>query len=294
MIISRMLSARKSSLAVGALAFLMLVGTSFAQQEQQRRQQQNQQQQERNIIDTLREKGNFTKLLELIRTAKLEETLTQRGPFTLFAPTDEAINQIPQNQLNQLRQDETQLRQLLQRHVIQGELTAAELARQGQINPLEGGALQVRAVGAQTGQARQSQLNRERETPVRQGQSAREIQQRQQGRQLGQQQQQGQLPSNIAPDDQLVVMLIPKNDPSGVKIIQMEAQQFLNQQSEELIAKLNEARPGQPEQVGVREGDQQGMSLMIGSARVVEPNIQATNGIIHAIDKVLTQQNTQQ
>lgn len=314
---SRRLAVWKGSCLAAGLAFLLVAGTAVAQQEQeqqrqqqQRQQQAGQQQAERNIIDTLREQGNFTRLLELLRAAKLDETLTQRGPFTLLAPTDEAFQQIPQDQLNQLRQNEEQLKKLLQRHVVQGELTAAEIARQGQINPLEGGAIQVQAGGQQTGQAQsqrerelsqarqqgqqgqqqrelsQQQRERERETPVRQGQE-REQQQARSG-------QQGQLPQGIRPDDQIVMMLIPKNDPSGVKIIQLNAQELQQSQVSQLISQLQQARPGQPEQVGVRESDQSGMTLMIGSAKVTQPNIRATNGIIHAINKVLTQENTQQ
>lgn len=246
-----------------ALSFLTAAGTAIAQQERA----------ERNIPDTLRQQGNFTQLLQLIEACDLEKTLTQRGPFTLFALTDEALNQIGQAQLNQWKQNKDQLKTLLQRHILPGELTSAEIAKQNQVTPLQGGAVNVKTSGLQTGQA-QPLRERQRETPVRQAA----------GRALGQ--------KPIAPDDQIVLMLIPKSDPSGVRIIQLDGQEFQKMESDELIAKLQQARPGQPEQVGVRE-DEQGLTVMIGAARIVKPNIRATNGIIHAIDKVLTQQNTQ-
>jgi uncharacterized surface protein with fasciclin (FAS1) repeats len=272
-----------------ALAFLLVAGTAISQQEQQRQQQQ-QQQAERNIPDTLREKGNFTKLQELLREADLEETLTQRGPFTLLAPTDEALSQIPQEQLNQLKQNKEQLKALLQRHVLRGEMTAADLARTNRINPLEGAAIQVRSVGGQqTGQAA-----RDRESVQARAQQSLD-RAREQGREISQAARERETPvragerlSQIAPDDQVVIMVIPKNDPTNVRSAQFTGEQVRNF-SEELIAKLREAKAIQSEEVAVR--DDQAPQIMIGSARVVEPNIRATNGIIHAIDKVLNQQN---
>jgi uncharacterized surface protein with fasciclin (FAS1) repeats len=235
-----------------------MAGTAISQQEQQRQAQVD-------ILETLRAKGSFTKLRELFREAALEETLTQRGPFTLLAPTDEAFNQIPQDQLNQLKQNKEQLRALLQRHIIRGEMTAADIARGTRINTLEGAALQVRSLGGQqTGQAQARQ--RERETPVRTGERL----------------------AQIAPDDQLVIMVIPKNDPTNVRSAQFTGEQ-VRKFSEELIAKLREAKAVLAEEIAVR--DDQAPEIMIGTARIIEPNVRTSRGIIHVIDKVLTQQN---
>jgi transforming growth factor-beta-induced protein len=72
--------------------------------------------------------GQFNTLLAAVQAAGLTETLLGRGPFTLFAPTDEAFARLPKNTVADLLKPENreQLRTLLTYHVLSGRVTAAQ------------------------------------------------------------------------------------------------------------------------------------------------------------------------
>lgn len=95
------------------------------------------------VIETLREAGNFTVLLDLIESAGLDSTLMGDGPFTLFAPTDEAFAQIPEVVRTALVSDSAQLRQLLLNHVVEGKLSAADVQAVDSASTLAGGTVAV-------------------------------------------------------------------------------------------------------------------------------------------------------
>ena len=72
--------------------------------------------------------GQFTTLLAAVDAAGLTETLLGRGPFTLFAPTDDAFNKLPGGTVQELLKPENRekLRTILTYHVIAGRVTAAQ------------------------------------------------------------------------------------------------------------------------------------------------------------------------
>ncbi|WP_026736304.1 fasciclin domain-containing protein [Fischerella sp. PCC 9605] len=74
---------------------------------------------------------NFTTLSSALKTAGLADTLKGKGPYTVFAPTDEAFAALPKETLNQLLQPENRetLARILRYHVVSGELTSNELKR---------------------------------------------------------------------------------------------------------------------------------------------------------------------
>jgi len=76
------------------------------------------------------EAGNFDTLLAAVKAADLAETLSGEGPFTVFAPTDEAFGELPEGTLTELLKEENQgqLRSILLYHVVPGEYKAADLA----------------------------------------------------------------------------------------------------------------------------------------------------------------------
>ena len=83
---------------------------------------------EGNIVETAVAAGDFTTLTQALEAAGLVETLEGPGPFTVFAPTDEAFEALPPEQLDELMADPTgDLAQILQFHVIEGELPAADV-----------------------------------------------------------------------------------------------------------------------------------------------------------------------
>lgn len=81
-----------------------------------------------NIVETAMAAGDFTTLTQAIEAAGLVETLEGPGPFTVFAPTDEAFAALPDGQLDELLADPTgDLAQILQFHVIEGDVMAEDV-----------------------------------------------------------------------------------------------------------------------------------------------------------------------
>ena len=83
------------------------------------------------IIDTALAAGNFSTLAAALGAAGLIETLKGDGPFTVFAPTDEAFSKIPSQTLSELLQPENRekLGAILTYHVVSGRVTADGVVR---------------------------------------------------------------------------------------------------------------------------------------------------------------------
>ena len=80
-----------------------------------------------NIVETAAAAGSFNTLAAALKQAGLVETLTGEGPFTVFAPTDEAFAAIPKADLDALLADKAKLTKVLTYHVVPGEIRAADL-----------------------------------------------------------------------------------------------------------------------------------------------------------------------
>ena len=81
-----------------------------------------------NIVETAREAGSFTTLLAAVEAAGLQDTLASGGPFTVFAPTDEAFAKLPAGTVESLLDQPTRLAEVLTYHVVPGRVTAADAA----------------------------------------------------------------------------------------------------------------------------------------------------------------------
>jgi uncharacterized surface protein with fasciclin (FAS1) repeats len=112
----------------------------------------------RNIVDTAISTGFFTTFAEGLKTAALTDTLNAVGPFTVFAPTDEAFKKLPPGQLEALRKDTRKFTSLLKHHVVAGKLLAKDV-KSGEIKNVQGGMLRVEtpATGLKIDGARISQ-----------------------------------------------------------------------------------------------------------------------------------------
>lgn len=102
------------------------------------------------IVDTAVGAGSFNTLVSAVQAAGLEDTLRGEGPFTVFAPTDEAFDALPEGTLNELLADpEGDLAEILKYHVVSGEVPAADIAMMdGQtIETVQGGTLTVEVDG---------------------------------------------------------------------------------------------------------------------------------------------------
>lgn len=101
------------------------------------------------IIDVASGSESFEILVNAVQAAALVETLEGSGPYTVFAPTDEAFSQLPDGALEYLLQPENQdlLQQVLTYHVVSGEVTSDQIST-GVVEAL-GGGLAVRAADGQ-------------------------------------------------------------------------------------------------------------------------------------------------
>lgn len=82
--------------------------------------------QDKNIVQVAVEAGSFKTLAKLLGDAGLVETLQGPGPFTVFAPTDEAFAKVPAATLQALAADKAKLKAVLLYHVVAGKVPAAE------------------------------------------------------------------------------------------------------------------------------------------------------------------------
>jgi len=72
----------------------------------------------KNIVETAVEAGNFKTLVKAVQEAGLADKLSGEGPFTVFAPTDEAFSKLPEGTIESLLQDKDKLTEILTYHVV--------------------------------------------------------------------------------------------------------------------------------------------------------------------------------
>ncbi|HEY0928904.1 MAG TPA: fasciclin domain-containing protein [Gemmatimonas sp.] len=85
--------------------------------------------QDKDIVETAAAAGSFKTLTKLLGDAGLTETLRGPGPFTVFAPTDEAFAKLTPGTLEALAKDRSRLRSVLLYHVVAGKITAADAVK---------------------------------------------------------------------------------------------------------------------------------------------------------------------
>jgi uncharacterized surface protein with fasciclin (FAS1) repeats len=81
------------------------------------------------IVDTAVAAGAFSTLVKAVRAAGLVETLKGTGPFTVFAPTDEAFAKLPAGTLDAVLADKAKLAAILTYHVVPGKVMAADVVK---------------------------------------------------------------------------------------------------------------------------------------------------------------------
>lgn len=99
---------------------------------------------QKDIVDTAVEAGSFKTLATALQAGDLVETLKGSGPFTVFAPTDEAFAKLPSGTVNALLQDKPQLRSVLTYHVVPGKMMAADVLKQESLRTVNGQKLTLR------------------------------------------------------------------------------------------------------------------------------------------------------
>jgi uncharacterized surface protein with fasciclin (FAS1) repeats len=102
--------------------------------------------QAKDIVDTAVAAGSFKTLATALEAAGLIGTLKGAGPFTVFAPTDEAFAKVPKEQLDALLKDKAALTKVLTYHVVPGKVMAKDV-KAGKVKTVQGGSLTVTTDG---------------------------------------------------------------------------------------------------------------------------------------------------
>jgi len=101
------------------------------------------------IVDTAVAAGSFKTLVAAVKAAGLVETLKSAGPFTVFAPTDEAFAKLPAGTLEMLLKPENKakLAGILTYHVVAGKVMAADVVKVKSAKSVQGGDIKVKVAG---------------------------------------------------------------------------------------------------------------------------------------------------
>jgi uncharacterized surface protein with fasciclin (FAS1) repeats len=121
--------------AVGVMMAVTLGGSLYAQGK--------------DIVDTAVGAGQFNTLAAALKAAGLVDTLKGKGPFTVFAPTDEAFAKLPKGTVEELLKPENKakLTAILTYHVVPGKVMAADVVKVNEAKTVQGGSIKVHAAG---------------------------------------------------------------------------------------------------------------------------------------------------
>jgi uncharacterized surface protein with fasciclin (FAS1) repeats len=99
------------------------------------------------IVDTAIAAGDFKTLVAAVKAAGLVDTLKGAGPFTVFAPTDEAFAKLPAGTVDALLKDPEKLKSILLYHVVSGKVMAADVMKMKTAKTVEGGSVKIHEMG---------------------------------------------------------------------------------------------------------------------------------------------------
>jgi transforming growth factor-beta-induced protein len=91
-----------------------------------------------NIVEIAVADGRFKTLVAAVTAAGLADTLKGAGPFTVFAPTDDAFAKLPKGTVEGLLKDTPKLKDILLYHVVPGKVMAADVAKLSTAKTVEG------------------------------------------------------------------------------------------------------------------------------------------------------------
>lgn len=102
----------------------------------------------RNIVEIASNNPQFSTLVTAVKTAGLVDTLSGTGPFTVFAPTNDAFAKLPAGTLDSLLKDPEKLKQVLTYHVVSGNVKAADVVKVPSVTTVNGKALPIVVEGS--------------------------------------------------------------------------------------------------------------------------------------------------
>ena len=95
------------------------------------------------IVDTATAAGSFKTLIAAVKAADLVDTLKGPGPFTVFAPTDEAFAKLPPGTVDALLADKAKLAAVLTYHVVAGNVSSAQVSGMTEATTVQGGKIKI-------------------------------------------------------------------------------------------------------------------------------------------------------
>lgn len=101
------------------------------------------------IVDAASSAGNFQSLCKAVKAAGLVDTLKGQGPFTVFAPTDQAFSKLDPGTIQDLLKPENKetLSSILTYHVVQGKLTTEDVMKSSELQTVNGQSLSIKVEG---------------------------------------------------------------------------------------------------------------------------------------------------
>ena len=100
------------------------------------------------IVDTAVSAANFNTLVAAVKAAGLVDTLKGPGPFTVFAPTDEAFAKLPPGTVDALLKNPEKLKKILTYHVVAGKVMAADVVKLKSAKTVEGAPVKITVKGS--------------------------------------------------------------------------------------------------------------------------------------------------
>lgn len=97
----------------------------------------------KDIVETAMGAGQFKTLVTAVKAAELVDTLKGDGPFTVFAPTDDAFAKVPKENLEALLKDKKALAGVLTYHVVSGKVLAADVVKMDSAKTVQGKSLTI-------------------------------------------------------------------------------------------------------------------------------------------------------
>ncbi len=99
----------------------------------------------KNIVETAVDAGSFETLVKAVKVADLAETLSGKGPFTVFAPTDEAFSKLPAGTIEGLLKDKEKLTNVLTYHVVPGKVMSSDVTQLKSAKTVQGQEIKIDA-----------------------------------------------------------------------------------------------------------------------------------------------------
>lgn len=102
---------------------------------------------EMDIVETAVNAGSFGTLATALTEARLVDALKGEGPFTVFAPTDDAFKKLPKGTLEGLLKDKEALKKILLYHVVSGNVSSKDVVKLSKATTLSGQDVKIKATG---------------------------------------------------------------------------------------------------------------------------------------------------